>query len=140
MRLLVQPIHNDNMLKKRLLHVFRTSVLLFVSGGAYGILFHYTGIGMICIFRLVTGLKCPGCGVTHMCIALLHLDFAAAFEANPAVLLISPLLAVVFVPYLICYIRTGHWKMYSVQNFILWICILILILYGIARNISILSI
>lgn len=69
-----------------------------------------------------------------MCLALLQLDFAEAFSANPALLLLSPVLTVIVIQYCITYIRKGCWKMHPFQNIILWICIAILILYGIARN------
>ncbi|MDE6940101.1 MAG: DUF2752 domain-containing protein, partial [Lachnospiraceae bacterium] len=83
----------------------------------------------------VTGLKCPGCGVTHMCLALMRLDFAAAFMANPALFLSAPLLMIIFIPYLAGYIRTGSRQMRSWQNAVLWICITFLVLYGIVRNV-----
>lgn len=123
------------MVRKRLLCVFRTATILMVSGAAYGAFFHHTGIGLVCPVRFVTGWKCPGCGVTHMCTALLHLDLAAAFAANPALLLSLPPLVVIFIPYFIGYIRTGCWQMRFWQNTTLWICIIFLTVYGIVRNI-----
>lgn len=123
------------MVKKRLLDVLRIAALLFIAGGAYGAFIQYTGIGLMCPVYFITGWKCPGCGVTHMCLALLHLDFVAAFAANPALLLLSPLLAVVFAQYCIDYIRKGCWKMHPFQNIILWICVVVLVLYGIGRNV-----
>lgn len=122
------------MMKKRLLTVLHICAVLLAAGGAYEIFVSRTGIALPCPIRFLTGLKCPGCGVTHMCIALLHFDFAAAFAANPALLLLSPLLAVVFAQYCITYIRKGCWKMHPFQNVILWICIVVLLLYGVCRN------
>ena len=59
--------------------------LLFASiaGGIYYLLIQFTPLRIPCFFRTVTGLQCPGCGVTHMILALLHLDFPTAFHANP---------------------------------------------------------
>lgn len=122
------------MIKKRLWNVFRIAALLLILGGAYAVFIRYTGIGLVCPFHLITGLKCPGCGVTHMCLALLQLDFAAAFTANPALLLISPVLMVILIQYCITYIRKGCWKMHPFQNVCLWICAAVLILYSVARN------
>ncbi|MCM1327703.1 MAG: DUF2752 domain-containing protein [Bacteroidales bacterium] len=122
------------MMKKRLLSVLRIIAILLIAGCAYGFWVYRTGIALPCPFRFLTGLKCPGCGVTHMCLALLHFDFVAAFAANPALLLISPWLALVFAQYCITYIRKGCLKMHPFQNVSLWICIAILLLYGIARN------
>jgi hypothetical protein len=38
----------------------------------------------VCLFRLISGLPCPGCGITHSIISLMHFDFAAAWHNNPA--------------------------------------------------------
>lgn len=122
------------MVRKRLFQVLRGGLLLLCIGGIYSIFLQYTGIGLICPVNFLTGFKCPGCGVSHMCIALMQLDIAAAFMANPALLLLSPALAVVLLQYFMHYIKTGRWQMRPVQNFILWFCIAVLILYGIGRN------
>ncbi len=124
-----------HLFQKRSFLILRTAAILLVAGCAYGILLHYTGIGLVCPVRFVTGLKCPGCGVTHMCLALMRLDFAAAFMANPALFLSAPLLMIIFIPYLAGYIRTGSRQMSSWQNTVLWICITFLVLYGIVRNV-----
>jgi len=61
-------------------------MLLFISllfaGAAYAVWYHFTEIGIPCIFRLITGVSCPGCGITRMLAALFFLDFHAAYEAN----------------------------------------------------------
>ena len=36
-----------------------------------------------CTFRGLTGIPCPTCGTTRVALALLDLDLAAAFAANP---------------------------------------------------------
>jgi hypothetical protein len=40
-----------------------------------------------CIFRLLTGIPCLTCGGTHCAAALSQLDLAAAFLANPLIML-----------------------------------------------------
>ena len=35
------------------------------------------------VFRLLTGIPCPGCGMTRAWLAALRLDFAAAFAYHP---------------------------------------------------------
>ena len=49
--------------------------LLGMAGLLYGIFVSYTGLAIPCLFRKVTGLLCPGCGVTGMCVALVHLNW-----------------------------------------------------------------
>lgn len=121
--------------KRRLLCVLGSAALFCVLGVVYAVFVRCTGIGLVCPLYFLTGLKCPGCGVTHMCLALLRLDFPAAFAANPVLLLLSPVLAAIFVTYSATYIRTGHRQMYRWQNVVLWSCITILVLYGIIRNV-----
>lgn len=50
----------------------------------YGI-FHILGIG--CPIKYVTGISCAGCGMTRAYLALLRLDFAAAFSYHPLFIL-----------------------------------------------------
>ena len=53
---------------------FLLVVLLYVF-------FHVAGIG--CPIRFVTGISCPGCGMTRAYIALLHFDLAQATFFHP---------------------------------------------------------
>ncbi|BAL81886.1 hypothetical membrane protein [Selenomonas ruminantium subsp. lactilytica TAM6421] len=64
---------------------------LAALGFAYLLLIGWLGRGIPCIFRLLTGYKCPGCGVTHLVLALLKGDIQGAWQANPAILLVLPL-------------------------------------------------
>ena len=45
-----------------------------------------------CMFHVVTGLDCPGCGALRATHKLLHGDVAAAFALNPLYVLLLPLL------------------------------------------------
>lgn len=47
----------------------------------------YSVVGIGCPIRFATGISCPGCGMTRAWIALLRLDFSAAFHDHPLVLL-----------------------------------------------------
>lgn len=49
-----------------------------------------------CAFRVVTGLACPGCGLTRAAHAMLHGDVAGAFSLNPWSFVSVPLLAAFF--------------------------------------------
>ena len=46
-----------------------------------------------CVFHSLTGLYCPGCGLTRALHALVHFDLARAFAMNALVVLSLPLLA-----------------------------------------------
>ena len=53
----------------------------------------YAHIG--CPIRYVTGIPCPGCGITRAVLALLRLDFTEAFHFHPLVFLL-PVLALLW--------------------------------------------
>ena len=46
-----------------------------------------------CIFHELTGLHCPGCGITRALHAMLHGRFGEAFGQNPLVVLCLPFIA-----------------------------------------------
>lgn len=48
-------------------------------------------LDMGCIFRKVTGVPCPGCGMTRAHLAVLHLDLQGAFFYHPLWFLPVPL-------------------------------------------------
>lgn len=58
----------------------------------YAVWFSLTGIGIPCPIRLVTGFKCPGCGITHMLASLLRGNLRGAWTSNPFLLVTSPVL------------------------------------------------
>ena len=49
-----------------------------------------------CVFREVTGIRCPACGISHAALAVLRLDFAAAWRHNPLIFLFPPALWLFF--------------------------------------------
>lgn len=44
-----------------------------------------------CMFHRLTGLHCPGCGMTRASHAMLHGDLAAAFRFNPLGMILLPM-------------------------------------------------
>ena len=70
---------------KRLMYVLAVCLCL---AGYYEIV-KYTGTGIPCLFRYIFHLQCPGCGVTHMLLAVLHGDLKEAFLSHPIILLFA---------------------------------------------------
>lgn len=97
-------------------------IILFIS---YYYLSKYTGLYIPCIFHELTNLYCPGCGVTRMCFSILKLDFYQAFRYNPLVFIL-------LIGFILC-------KLFKIKlpKSALYILLLIVILYGILRNIDI---
>ena len=72
---------------------YTPGLLLAGAGLLYFIWIRVTGIMIPCPFRAVTGIRCPGCGITTMLLCLSKGDLRAAFDANPFLLVTSPYLA-----------------------------------------------
>ncbi len=72
--------------------VGRLTARIVLLGLAYALFIQCTGLGIPCMFRLVTGYRCPGCGMTHAAMALIHGQPKTAFRENPLSLSVVPLL------------------------------------------------
>jgi hypothetical protein len=44
-----------------------------------------TGVGLPCPLRTLTGIPCPGCGLTTAAVAMVRGQFDAALHANPVI-------------------------------------------------------
>ena len=120
-------------MKKRLKKAALFVPLLFVLG-LVGVWLSETGHGIPCIFHVVTGLQCPGCGVTRMLSALLHGDWRGAWESNAAVLTLSPVLAGLVGLSLVRWIRTGSARLPRWADAVTVVCVVLLLLFTVARN------
>jgi hypothetical protein len=67
-------------------------VVLALAAAAYA-LRQTGGVGWMpgCVFRKLTGLDCPGCGMTRGTYALLHGRVGEAFAFNPVGMILLPL-------------------------------------------------
>jgi hypothetical protein len=80
-----------------------------------------------CIFSEVTGLDCPGCGMTRAVLSLLDLNIHQAFRYNMLLFVLTPL-------YLVYSLLTR--KGYKRSGSVLMLTMLVLaVAYGILRNI-----
>ena len=107
---------------------------LLAAGLAYALWVERTGLALPCPFRAVTGLLCPGCGVTRLCLALLRGDLAAAWAANQLLLLLLPVLAVLLVQLAARYVRTGSVATIRGENALIWGVVVLLLAWGVVRN------
>ncbi len=117
-------------LKKLLLYM----MLLGMAGLLYGIFVSYTGLAIPCLFRTVTGLLCPGCGVTGMCVAFLHLDWRGAFSCHPVLFVLLLPLTAVFICGAAGYVQNGRFRFARWQNLILYVSVAALVIFGVVRN------
>ncbi len=119
----------------RLRHLCRILALVLGAGLLYVLLCFVRGGPVIsCPFYRLTGLQCPGCGVSRMCLALLHLDFAAAFQANAMLLALLPVGLVFCAAHAVRFVRTGPCALTRLEQTAVWIMAALLVIFGIWRN------
>ncbi len=121
-------------MKERIRRVVGGLAVFSVLAGAYTLFFIYTGVGIPCVFKLITGLSCPGCGVTRMLISILRLDFHNAFLYNPVLFVLLPFFAVLACRIAYVYIKRGTTDPGKGFNYIMYVIIGILYVFGILRN------
>ena len=109
------------------------ALALIAVGALNALLIVWTPSGIPCVFHVVTGLKCPGCGVSRMCLALLRFDFAAAFHANAAIFLLLPLMAATAARLIYVYIRYGRLRD-KYAEIAIYGMIAVLVVFGVLRN------
>lgn len=94
-------------MKQRQKEVLRSVLMAAVILGGNLFLFCVTGHGFPCLFRLLTGYLCPGCGMTRAAAAFLKGRFGAAWQANALFYLYLPVLGLYLFYRLHRYIRYG---------------------------------
>ena len=89
--------------------------------------------GIPCFFYELTGLYCPGCGITRAFISLFKLDLYQAFRYNMLVVILLPF----FIVYIIYkFLLKGSKK---IPNSFWYFLLIVTVLFGIFRNIPIFS-
>ena len=121
-------------MKRRLYSEVRKITFLLLLGVAYYLLITNMKIRIPCVFNLTTGLLCPACGITRMFIAMLRFDLVAAYAYNKLLFLTWPIILFILVYQEYNYVRYGK-RALAPFNFLAWTEIVLLVLFGILRNI-----
>ena len=79
---------NNSSMPLFLKRISRYAIAAAVFVAAYGVLFYCLDIG--CVFLRITGIPCPGCGMTRAAMALMEYNFASAFYYHPAIYILIP--------------------------------------------------
>lgn len=106
----------------------------FASAGFVYTVLYLLGIQIPCPFHRLTGLYCPGCGVSRMCISILRLDFLSALRYNSIVLFLLPVIFLLMVQLTVRYVKTGRKQLTKGQRIVVWSMAVILVLFGVIRN------
>ena len=122
-------------MKKRILKLLIILFLIGLIAIIYGVLFKL-GIVIPCVFHEITGLYCPGCGITRMILSILKLDFYQAFRYNNLIFVFLPLILVYVCDFLIKWIKSDPNYLYKKTSDKIWFILLIItLLFGVFRNV-----
>lgn len=111
----------------------KIAIVLFLLFLLYYFLNQRYSFSIPCLFHEITGLYCPGCGITRLLFSLLQLDFLNAFKSNPLIFV----LIVLYIGYLLLKIvlKITKNKEITIPNYVYYILLVIVILFGVVRNI-----
>jgi hypothetical protein len=110
--------------------------LLLLAGSVYLFVFEPGRSGFFppCMFRLLTGLTCPGCGTTRALHQIVHGHLVTAFMLNPLLLLALPFLVYAFLRYSAIVIQGGVPRKKSVHPRYIYAIFYIVVGFLIFRN------
>ncbi len=114
--------------------LLRQTALWAAALFGYFIFNRLTGLAIPCVFRKVTGSRCPGCGISHMLIHMSKLEFHEALLSNPLLFFMIPLLLlmlavkIIFLP---PQLEAGS----RFLNVTLWVFVGLALIFGVVRNI-----
>lgn len=120
-------------MKDRLKRTIKNTIAILCLGIFLYILYDFH-IRIPCAFKTLTHLNCPSCGVSRMCVSISHGDIKSAFYYNQVLIFLTPLIALYYIFYQIRYIGTGQRKISKLENNTMILIIVILVIYGIVRN------
>ncbi len=106
-----------------------------VSGIIYYIIIRSTGISLFCPVFAVTGIKCPGCGITRSIIHLVRGDFVTALNYNCVIVLLIPFFLAGYIRYAFCTITNKVFYLKNYERKLISLLPYILFLFTIIRNI-----
>ena len=121
-------------MRKRFFRVLKKYLIVLGAGILYFVFTSVTKIGIPCPFYYITGLQCPGCGISRMMLALARLDFTQALQYNPFIFLTLPILLFIIFYSDYLYIKTGNGSL-GKWNFLMVAELAGLLIFGVVRNI-----
>lgn len=128
---------NNNEMRHRIRQVINKGMVILAFGLSYAVWLSVTHMGIPCLIKLVTGLTCPGCGISRMCMALLHGELKTAYFYNPGVLLSLPVLVGLLGISAARYIITGKKEFSKLEYVIYGLLVLYYLGYAVLRNIAV---
>ena len=111
-------------------------IILLVIFFIYAFLIIKFDFGIPCIFFEFTGLYCPGCGITRLCLSLFEGDIYQAFRYNPIIFIDVPIIFILFVLNILFKDKKIIKK---ITDILIIILAVITVIFGVLRNIPMFS-
>ncbi len=118
-------------MKKKIIKIIILIIILI----AYLILGKIFNIYLRCPIYETFHVYCPGCGLTRMLLSILKLNFYQAFRYNPLVFIMLPFSLFLLIEKLYSEYKNKKSLYSKIPNYVWYIILVILIAYGILRNI-----
>ena len=122
-----------NTKKKRIIAVICLIISLLLISFLYYKIYSIYHIGIPCIFHRVTGLYCPGCGITRALFALISGNIKIAIHNNILIFILAPFLIYYFIKKIKIWISFEK-ETKILPNKLLYGLLIITLLFGILRN------
>lgn len=122
-------------MKKRVIKLIVIYAVVLSILGVYAIIYFTFGIGFPCVFNLVTGLNCPGCGNSRAVHALAELRFADALHCNYLFPLEFAYIAYLVIYISAAYLRTGRRDLMPKPEWLNIAALSVILAWWVIRNI-----
>ena len=120
--------------RKRLKKIISRAIVILAIGILYALFVKLTGVSIPCIFHKVTGLHCPGCGISRMFLALLELNIVKAARYNLFVLCMLPFFLAVSLYKAALYVRSGNSETGKAEKAFYIVALILCAVFFVLRN------
>lgn len=113
---------------KKIIILFVLLILYLMIGTKFNILIK-------CPIHEIFHVYCPGCGITRMLISILKLNFYQAFRYNQLLFILLPFSLLLLLESIYSDKKKKKSLYNKIPNYIWYVLIIILLIYGIIRNV-----
>lgn len=123
-------------MRQRIRKVSQGLITIIILGCIYLFIFLTFDVGIPCIFNKLTGLQCPGCGMTHAIAELWNGNVKEALNYNALCISILPAVCMYLLYRAVRYV-TGKKEGFYIWEYVLLILLFLVTAgYGVMRNIT----